>query len=156
MAPKAAERQRSGESSLHETDFQAWTFEQARLRRQGRFDEIDVRNLAEEIEDTGKSESRALRSELIQLLAHLLKLRHSSSPDPRRHWRDEVATHRLSIETLLTDSPSLEARLGDLFAAAWVRGRKLVLISLESDGISDLPSENPFTLDQALDFDFWP
>lgn len=156
MTTKSAVRERGGEKSLYETDFQAWAFEQARLLRQGRFDEIDIGNLAEEIEDMGRSEARALRSELAQLLAHLLKLRHSPSPEPRLHWQDEVGLHRINVEDLLSESPGLKKHLEDLFGAAWKPARLLALRSLRRDGISDLPNENPFTLEQARDFDFWP
>lgn len=156
MTTKSAVRERGGEGSLYETDFQAWAFEQARLLRQGRFDEIDVGHVAEELEDMGRSEGRALRSELTELLAHLLKLRYSPSRYPRRHWEEEVANHRVRIENLLSESPSLKARLDNRFAATWKTARKLALLSLKRDGISDLPNENPFTLEQALDFDFWP
>lgn len=156
MATKSAVREQTQEGGLYETDFEAWAFEQARLLRQGRLAEIDARNLAEEVEDMGRSEARALRSELSQLLAHLLKLRYSPQRDPRNHWADELALHRLNIQDLLAESPGLKARLDPLFAAAWIRARVLALRALQRDGVSQLPSDNPFTLDQALDFDFLP
>jgi Domain of unknown function DUF29 len=39
-------------------DFYGWTQEQARLLREGRFAELDVANVVEEIETLGRSERR--------------------------------------------------------------------------------------------------
>ena len=44
----------------YERDVVAWSIEQARLLRAGRFDEIDIEHIADEIEDVGKSEEREL------------------------------------------------------------------------------------------------
>ena len=40
--------------SLYETDFYAWTQQQATLIREGRWEEVDRSNLVEEIESLGK------------------------------------------------------------------------------------------------------
>jgi hypothetical protein len=48
----------------HDHDFYAWTQEQAQLLRNGQFNQIDFRNIAEEIEDMGRSEKRELESVL--------------------------------------------------------------------------------------------
>ena len=40
--------------SLYDTDFVEWTAHAVELLRQRRFDEIDLENLIEEIEDLGK------------------------------------------------------------------------------------------------------
>ena len=57
----------------YETDVVAWAHEQAGLIRAGRFELLDLENIAEEIEDVGKSEQRELASRMAVLLAHLLK-----------------------------------------------------------------------------------
>lgn len=61
---------------LYDTDYSAWLERQAALLRAGRFDEIDVVHLAEELEDTGRGERRALESHLKNVLLHLLRLRY--------------------------------------------------------------------------------
>jgi hypothetical protein len=60
----------------YDQDFYAWTMHNAQLLREGRFNEIDRTNIAEELESMGKSQKRALNSRLTVLLAHLLKWRH--------------------------------------------------------------------------------
>ena len=57
----------------YEKDFYAWTVEQARLLRSGELSEIDVENIAEEIESMGRSERREIGNRLTVLLSHLLK-----------------------------------------------------------------------------------
>ena len=51
MSAKAAAWQPVSSHGLYDRDFQAWAFEQARLLREGRFDQIDAQHLAEEIEE---------------------------------------------------------------------------------------------------------
>ncbi|HEX3954075.1 MAG TPA: DUF29 domain-containing protein [Stellaceae bacterium] len=60
-------------AAAYDEDFVEWTVEQTRLLRTGALSEIDIENLAEEIESMGRSTRRELRSRLAGLLTHLLK-----------------------------------------------------------------------------------
>jgi hypothetical protein len=60
-------------NALYETDFYAWTQEQARLLRERRFDDLDLDNLVNEVESVGGSEKREIRNRLTILLGHVLK-----------------------------------------------------------------------------------
>ena len=60
-------------TTAYEKDIVAWANEQAGFIRAGRFDLLDLENIAEEIEDVGKSEKRELASRIAVLLSHLLK-----------------------------------------------------------------------------------
>jgi Domain of unknown function DUF29 len=42
-------------NELYETDFYAWTQEQARLLRERRWDDLDLVNLVDEVESVGRS-----------------------------------------------------------------------------------------------------
>ena len=44
--------------SLYDTDFAAWSHHTAELLRAGRFDEVEVENVAEEIARLGKPNAR--------------------------------------------------------------------------------------------------
>jgi hypothetical protein len=57
---------------LYETDYFAWTKNTAAALRDGRVRDVDLAEVAEEIEDLGKSERCAFESVLCQLF--LLKL----------------------------------------------------------------------------------
>ncbi len=50
--------------TTHEQDFYAWTQEQSQLLKTGQLHQIDWQNIAEEIEDMGRSEKRQLDSRL--------------------------------------------------------------------------------------------
>ena len=57
-------RPMTGMSTAYESDFYAWARENAALLRSGQLSRIDLEHIAEELEDMGKSERRALGSHL--------------------------------------------------------------------------------------------
>ena len=76
----------------YEDDFYAWTRHQAEVLRtmpvsDNRFDREHV---AEEIEDLGKSERDAVRSQIRRVIEHLLKLAYSRAERPRFDWMHSV------------------------------------------------------------------
>ena len=68
---------------LDDTDFYAWTQQQAEKLREVRDNRLDAENLAEEVADLGKSEQRTVTSHLDQVLIHLLKAAYSPADQPR-------------------------------------------------------------------------
>ena len=66
---------------LYEEDLYLWSQAQAALLRAGRFDELDLENLIEEVEDVGGALRRSVRNRTITIMVHLLKLQHSPSTD---------------------------------------------------------------------------
>lgn len=140
--------------SLYDQDYHAWLGEQAAHLRARRVDRLDYAALAEELEDMGRSERRAVESHLKNLLLHLLKWlmqaeRRSGS------WRDSIDTARDAITDLLNDSPSLRPHLSEFIARQYPRARRS---AASQSGIAekDFPSECPFSVDQILDRDFFP
>jgi hypothetical protein len=89
--------------TAYETDFYAWTWEQARLLDVRQFDALDIPHLVEEITSLGKSEQRELYRRLSVLLTHLLTLHYAALERPealrraRRGWRATVTIQRLSM-----------------------------------------------------------
>ena len=51
-----------GKSTLYSQDFLQWTQEQIDSLRHGRWSELDIDNLIEELEDLGRSEQRESES----------------------------------------------------------------------------------------------
>ena len=68
----------SAQKALYDEDFYLWTQRAAELLRAGRPDQVDLENVAEEIESLGKSDKRELRSRLKVLIMHLLNCQQSS------------------------------------------------------------------------------
>jgi hypothetical protein len=144
----------------YDTDFLAWTEEQARLLREASRERIntpiDWENVAEEIESMGRSELRAVESALVRVIEHLLKLEYSPAGEPRGDWKVSVLEHRDRIARDLLASPSLRGRIDP--ANIYRTGRKIAALGLERDSIrlNDLPADCPFSLEQLLDEDWWP
>ena len=144
----------------YDEDFYAWTQYQAEVLRSmpapdNRFDREHV---AEEIEDLGKSERNAVRSEVRRVLEHFLKLAHSPAGDPRYGWMRSIVEARGSLDDQLsvTLRHDLDARLATLYRAA----RKQAQLSLREHGeeaaAASLPATCPWTLDQILADDWYP
>jgi Domain of unknown function DUF29 len=72
--------------TLYDQDLVAWSHQQAAaLRaaaRTGSNQLVDWENLAEEIEDLGRSQRAALRSQIRRIIRHLVKLEYSRATDP--------------------------------------------------------------------------
>lgn len=144
----------------YDTDYLAWTEEQARLLREASRERIntpiDWENVAEEIESMGRSELRAVESALVRVIEHLLKLEYSPAAEPRGNWRRTVREQRDQAIDGLEDSPSLRGKI-DL-TKAYRRGRDYAAEGLEQDRLpADLmPADCPYSLEQLLDTGWWP
>ena len=140
--------------SLYDEDFAVWTAETARLLRAGRFDEVDMEHVAEEIEDMGKRDKRELYSRLAVLIVHLLKWKWQ--PEKKSEsWRSTIWTQRSELELLLGDSPSLRRTVTDALAKVYPNALKTA-ISETGLPTRTFPGECPFSADQALDLAFLP
>ena len=107
--PRAA----SGRSATtsYDRDVILWSQEQARLLRAGRFSELDIEHLADEIEDVGKSEKRELASRM--------QIEHHSAVElvNRLEARGCIQRERVSNdrrEVLLVLTPKGERLLAEL------------------------------------------
>ncbi len=98
--------------NAYEKDIVAWANEQAQLLRAGRFDLLDIKHLAEEIEDVGKSEQRELASRMAVLLAHLLKWQFQPA-FRSASWQSTIAVQRKRVRLRLDRTPSLKPMLSD-------------------------------------------
>ena len=94
---------------LYDTDFYAWTQDQAEKLREVRGNRLDAEHLAEEVADLGRSELRAAGSPLKQMLMHQLKIAYSPADAPRSGWLAEARLHH--GEAIAALSPSMKPRL---------------------------------------------
>jgi Domain of unknown function DUF29 len=135
---------------LYEEDFFVWSQKQASLLRARRFDELDLENLIEEVEDLGGALERSVRSRARTVMEHLLKLQHSPAKDPRLGWRETIRTQRSELLNDLT--PSLRRHLADSLSDVYERARHDAEGSLRDHGehaaADALPATCPYTLDQ--------
>jgi hypothetical protein len=141
-------------AALYDEDFFAWTEEQARLLRSGELSQLDLDNVAEEIESMGKSLRRELRNRLVVLIAHLLKWRYQ--PGFRSNsWSATIREQRRQITDLIEESPSLRPILAQDTDRLYLAGRDK---AANETGLSEaiFPVECPFTPEQLLAENFRP
>jgi predicted DNA-binding ribbon-helix-helix protein len=139
---------------LYEKDFVLWTNEIAQVLREKRFNDLDINNLIDEVEDLGRVQKQALRSNLRVLLMHLLKyeyqLDHRSSS-----WKGTIREHRARINDLINDSPSLKNDLADAIGGCYQIARTTASEETRLK-IKTFPEDCPYSQEQIQDFDFWP
>jgi hypothetical protein len=124
--------------SRYDRDFFAWTREQAAvLRREaarGAASDLDLENLAEEIESLGKRDRRALTSQIARITERLLKLQHSQSRTGRKR------------AGFLADRPGLKGELKTMLSESYEDGRRFAVRSLRNDlDPATLPETCPYT-----------
>lgn len=139
-------------SNLYETDFYAWTVEQSKLLKEGHFKQLDISNLAEEIESLGKQERRELESRLGVLIGHLLKWDYQ--PEKRsKSWRATIREQRRAAQKLISQNSSLKPYLAEAIADAYESGKDLVVGETPLD-YGDLPENCPYAPEQLFDPNF--
>ncbi len=77
----------------YDDDFYAWTQHQAAVLREmpAADNRFDREHVAEEIEDLGKSERDAVRSQVRRIIEHFLKLQYSPAQEPRYGWMRSIS-----------------------------------------------------------------
>jgi hypothetical protein len=144
----------------YDDDFYAWTQYQAEVLRglRTRDNRFDREHVAEEIEDLGKSERSAMRSEVRRILEHFLKLAYSPAAEPRSDWMVSIANARAELDDRLTATlrRDIEAELPRLY----VRAKDVAQVGLaeygERDASSNFPALCPYTLEQVLATGWYP
>ncbi len=140
--------------SEYDKDFYAWSLHNAALIREGRLSEVDLENVAEEIESMGKGNKRELINRLALLLSHLLKWKFQSGRRGKS-WELTIKEQRLKVQGLLEESPSLkhelDKQLNDAYEIA-------LLIAARETGLDEkiFPKSCPFSFKESLKKDFFP
>ncbi|MBD2144888.1 DUF29 domain-containing protein [Sphaerospermopsis sp. FACHB-1194] len=143
-------------TNLYEQDFYLWIETTAKQLKAGKFAEIDLENLIEEIESMGRIEKRTLESNLVVLLMHLLK--YKCQPEKRsKSCLSTIFEHRRRLNKHFQDSPSLKTSLKNFFLETFVEcyqdARQQA--SIETGLLLDIfPVESPFNTDECLNQDF--
>jgi predicted DNA-binding ribbon-helix-helix protein len=142
-------KQQDSPANLYDRDYYNWLKQTALSLRKREFDQLDMENLIEEIEDMGRSEKRAIESNLRVVLLHLLKWKYQ--PQQRSgSWRGSIAEHRIRIRKALQDSPSLKNYLPEVFAETY---QDAIKIASQETGLEPetFPTSSEWTLQQVLD-----
>lgn len=126
---------------LYDQDFVQWTQQQSRELREaaraGANLPIDWENVAEEIEDLGKSVRLELRHRLSTIIEHLLKLRYSPATEPSFGLRSTIRRTRDHIDEVLGENPSLRPQLSRMIEEIGVKTARRVARDLAERGEID-------------------
>ena len=150
----ASAREQLRPTASYEEDGYSWALEQAALLRSRRLDQIDVENIAEEIESLGKSFANELRSRYGTLVMHLLKWQFQ--PTRRSNsWMGTIRRERIAIAKHLRDNPGLKPRRLELLSDSYdeaVQGA----VAETNLPLRHFPEHCPYALDEVMDAEFWP
>ena len=140
----------------YDHDFVRWLEKQARLARDGQAENLDLPNIAEELEALARHDRRAVRSHIRNTLVHLIKWDYQPSRRSRS-WLRSLLNARAELEELMADSPSLasEEFLVGTLREQYPKARKRALLEakLSEDAV---PLDCPFTDKQIFDEDYPP
>jgi hypothetical protein len=138
-------------SDLYDDDILWWSEQQAELLRRMAAgervnDQVDWNNIIDEVESWGRSETRACRSALVQMLLHELKLVAWPNSTAVPGWRDELSMRRMEAADAFAPSMRRKIDVADLYARALHEFRKMPAMI---DGLAPLPV--PGTCERTLD-----
>jgi Domain of unknown function DUF29 len=154
---KATSVEMSG-SELYERDYYAWIQNQVRALREHCIEESDWTNVAEEIEDLGKSEKCSVESNRARIVEHLLKLAYAPARVKSLNRRGGEITVREAcreIRRSSTESPSCRRKTPEVFPHAYQGGRNAVLIRTNLPEAA-VPEISPWSLEQVSTRIFFP
>ena len=130
-------------------DFSAWILDQVDALKSGRFDELDIDELADEVESLAKRDFKKLRSAIRVILLHMLKWDYQ----PGRQdvsWRRSINAARKHVWGELESSPSFRSRIPEAVAFAFPHARNE---AWEETGVFALRSEPqlcPYSFDEIM------
>ena len=135
----------------YEADILTWSERQAELLRRRAAGELvndaemDWSNIAEEIEDVGRSELRTVESLLVQALRHMLKAEAWPLARDAPSWRADAIDFRQQAQRRFVPSMRQRIDVPDLYRQA------LRAIPDSVDGLAPLPIQTEIpTLDELL------
>lgn len=139
---------------MYEADFYTWTQQQANLLKAGRFSDVDLDNIIEEIESMGRSEKRELESRLTVLLQHLLKWKYQ--PARRgKSWELTIKGQRVDFLKVLKENPGLKSKLSGCLIDAY---QLAVIRASEETGLDEdvFPLNCPWSFEEIAKVTFYP
>lgn len=140
--------------ALYEKDYYLWLKETVKLLQDGRLSELDIQNLVDEIDYMAKKQKKAVKSNLIVVIWHLLKYKYQ--PEKRsRSWELTLLEHRDRLAEDFTDSPSLKPFFREVFEQCYSQARKRAAIETELP-LDVFPENCPFTPEQVLNTEYLP
>src|SRR5947209_14236685 len=141
-------------NDLYESDFYAWTQQQARAVEERRWGDVDALNVADEIGSLGQEVEREIADRTEILLSYLLKWRQLAEYRGLA-WKENIDRQRSALAGLFAENPTLADGRDTFVAESYenaVRRLKYETYFLEND----FPPSCPFTIGQVFDATYFP
>jgi hypothetical protein len=146
---------RQAGADLYRRDLYTWALQQAAALRAGDLEQLDLTNLAEEIQDLGSEQLHKLTSAYRVILIHMLKWDHQPARRTRS-WVTSIDSHRALAGDVIEDSLGLQSRQDLALSRAYRRARSGASGEAGLDtGV--FPPSCPYTLEEVMSRKFsWP
>lgn len=130
-------------SKTYNEDFYGWSLEQAKLIRENKLSEIDIENVAEEIESLGKRDLRRVKEIVRWGMIDLIDTQETSHISKLKFCP-------LEFNDILEESPMLRALLENDWQNQYKKALRLALI--RNPNLKDVPFPEicPFTLSDVI------
>ncbi|MCB8838430.1 DUF29 domain-containing protein [Aurantimonas sp. VKM B-3413] len=140
--------------SDYEDDVYAWAFEQAQLLRLGRFSEVDLPNVIEEIESVGREVKSIITNAYRDLIAILLEWEARPSSRTRENAK-AILNARIAIEEEEREAKTLREGAAHVIESVYPQAVRLAAgaTDLQRD---DFPAECPYDLAFLRNLDAMP
>lgn len=139
---------------LYELDDSQWLEETINLLANQKFQQLDLENLIEELEELGREKKNAVASLLEQAIRHLLLLEYWTDELEYNqvHWQGELYNFRIQLKRRMTANLRnfLESELDNIYQDAWG------FVKIKTQNNVEFPPECPYNLEQLLDIDWLP
>ena len=156
-SPRNSVRDR-GSASGYDEDFYVWLLSQTKALRERRFQDLDLENLIEEVEDLARKLPHEVKGRLRVIIAHMLKWQFQPAKRSTS-WHVTLLEQRFQLRELLDLSPSLARRLPDFINGAYETAARLAGAQMKlekSQWRRTFPPECPWTPEQILDEEYLP
>ena len=132
-----------------DSDFAAWIYDQVAALREGRFSDLDIDDLTDEVESLAKRDFRKLRSYLRVIITHMLKW--DWQPERRDvSWRKSINASRERVWGELASSPSFRPRIAEAIEQVFASAR---LKAWDETGVFKFerePKTCPYSWDEIM------
>ncbi len=139
---------------LYDLDDAQWLEETVNLLKKHQFQQLDLDNLIEELEDLGREKKNAVASLSEQIIRHLLLLQYWKIEAEYNavHWQEEIYNFRTQLGRKITTNLRnyLEKELNSIYQDA------LGFVKIKTVNSVVFPPDCPYSLEQLLDRDWLP
>lgn len=139
---------------LYDIDDDEWLEQTINLLKNHQFQQLDLDNLIEELEDLGREKKNAVASLLEQIIRHLLLLQYWTTEAEYNavHWQEEIYNFRTQLRRTITTN--LRKYLKDELTSIYQDA--LGFVKIKTTNLVTFPTECPYSLEQLLDRSWLP